>query len=134
MHKVRICPACGHENTPECLICSWCLEDISETEPAGDTKRSEPRLAFSFSGLRLEIRHGDVIGRSAVGRDVLKGQAGVSRKHLLVVFVDDAWFVEDLGSTNGTSVNGRQIGIGIKYQIRTGDTIALSRHVTLVVL
>jgi len=134
MKKVRTCPACGHENPPDCLVCGWCLDDISEPGSVGIENEAEPRLMLSFSGSRLGIRNGDVIGRSAIGRDVFKEYAGVSRKHLLVVFVDDAWYIEDLGSTNGTNVNGQPLEIGIRYLIRAGDNIALSKHVTLVVL
>jgi len=134
MKMKRVCPACGHENEEECLVCSWCLGDLANVPPGSGLDRSDPLLMLSFSGLSLEVRHGDVIGRSALGKELFDGHAGVSRKHLLVVFVDGAWFIEDLGSTNGTKVNGERIESGTKHRINAGDSLALSKNVTLVVL
>src|SRR5690349_11094609 len=34
----------------------------------------------------------------------------VSGTHCRVVFRDDAWWLEDLGSTNGTWLNGQRLG------------------------
>lgn len=50
-----------------------------------------------------------------------------STRHARVAYADDSWFVEDLGSTNGTYVGPVRITqpttIGLGSQIRIGKTI-----------
>jgi DNA-binding NtrC family response regulator len=45
---------------------------------------------------------------------------GVSRHHFLLLFKESRWLLQDLGSKNGTSLNGEKITEGF---IQTGDTI-----------
>jgi pSer/pThr/pTyr-binding forkhead associated (FHA) protein len=54
---------------------------------------------------------------------------GVSRSHARIVRKDDAYYISDLQSTNGTSVNGARISGETK--LRHGDTIELGSAVTL---
>jgi hypothetical protein len=50
-----------------------------------------------------------------------------SGRHLRIYPGADAWYVDDLGSTNGTEVNGQRIGTGARLdpgaQIRIGQTV-----------
>ena len=50
-------------------------------------------------------------------------QAGVSRQHSRLIRRDDAWSVEDLGSTNGTFVNGVKVAPHELKAIKNGDLI-----------
>lgn len=54
-------------------------------------------------------------------------QAGVSRRHALIVRDEhnQALFVEDLNSTNGTRVNGFWLDPGRRYRLRDGDQLEL---------
>ncbi|HNN91993.1 MAG TPA: FHA domain-containing protein [Pseudomonadota bacterium] len=52
--------------------------------------------------------HGANIGRAS-GCTVLTQDAKVSQKHAALTWRTSAWHVEDLGSTNGTTVNGTRI-------------------------
>jgi pSer/pThr/pTyr-binding forkhead associated (FHA) protein len=52
---------------------------------------------------------------------------GVSRVHAELYFEDNHAFLLELGSSNGTQVNGRRVQVGIPRQIRDGDEIALSK-------
>ncbi len=54
---------------------------------------------------------------------------GLSREHARVFRRQDAWFIEDLGSTNGTFVAGRQIHSA--RQLHEGDRIQIGRSVLL---
>lgn len=45
----------------------------------------------------------------------------LSQQHARFVRRDDAWFVEDLGSTNGTKVNGRLLTGPL--EVRAGDEV-----------
>jgi two-component system, cell cycle response regulator len=67
-----------------------------------------------------------VFGREA-GVDLIIGRSSVSRRHAeLVRDQRNAWFVRDLGSTNGTFVNERKIdyeALRDGDQLRLGDAI-----------
>ncbi len=49
----------------------------------------------------------------------------ISRRHARVIGHDGWHEVEDLGSTNGTRINGRRLEIGQRVRMRLGDKIAL---------
>jgi serine phosphatase RsbU (regulator of sigma subunit)/pSer/pThr/pTyr-binding forkhead associated (FHA) protein len=63
------------------------------------------------------------IGRST-RCDVAIADRFLSRQHARLYRVDDAWFIEDQGSRNGTFVNGRRIDDSAS--VNPGDVIALS--------
>lgn len=50
-------------------------------------------------------------------------KAGVSRRHGRLLFKDEQWFIEDLGSTNGTFVNGVRIPVQQLTPLKSGDVI-----------
>jgi len=59
-----------------------------------------------YSGLEWPLdRASTVIGRGA-SADLVLHEATISRAHALLAFRGDQLFVQDLGSTNGTIVNG----------------------------
>lgn len=68
------------------------------------------------------------IGRSA-GNDIVLADPEVSRRHLRVVRRVDGFAIEDIGSTNGTFVNGQRISHLTLLQ--DGDTIDLGDTVRL---
>jgi predicted component of type VI protein secretion system len=64
--------------------------------------------------------------RSTVGRsdecDVVLRDRSISRKHALVVREAERWFVQDLGSTNGVTKDGRR---GERFELADGDEFRL---------
>ena len=50
-------------------------------------------------------------------------KAGVSRQHSRLICRNDEWFVEDLGSTNGTFVNGVKIAPHQAVALKNDDLI-----------
>lgn len=66
-------------------------------------------------------------GAATVGRDaacdVVIHQRTLSRVHATIAFQQDAWFLEDNGSTNGTFLNGRRLTA--KARLNDGDRIDL---------
>jgi hypothetical protein len=68
-----------------------------------------------------------VIGRDdlarALGRDKL---VLISRRHFSVRAEDGQFFIEDLGSANGTGVNGTDIGKNVSTPLNDGDVISLA--------
>jgi len=73
-------------------------------------------------------------GRNLIGRtmecSLLLAEDSVSRKHAEVLIRDGEVLVRDMGSTNGTRVNGVEIGTGA-HRLRDGDQIGLSSSVVL---
>ena len=69
-------------------------------------------------------------GRMTVGtlesNDVVVDGDGVSRVHAVFERFGDAWCVRDLGSRNGTFVNGGRI-LG-EHALYSGDEILLGEH------
>jgi hypothetical protein len=52
-------------------------------------------------------------------------EMGVSRMHADLYFENDQAFVLELGSSNGTRVNGKTVLMGAAQHLRDGDEIAL---------
>jgi hypothetical protein len=75
-------------------------------------------------------RHELTTGRNVIGRgteaDIRLPDTGVSRKHVDVVLDGGTAYVEDLGSTNGTLVNGRRIS---RQALADGDVIRIGHSV-----
>ena len=63
-----------------------------------------------------------VIGRTAEC-DVILYEAGVSRKHARILIEGGGIWIEDLGSSNGTRVNGETIKS--KQSLKDGDSISM---------
>jgi hypothetical protein len=62
-----------------------------------------------------------VIGR-APGSNIHLTDSSVSRKHAELRAAGDGWVVADLGSTNGTKVNGAKVS---ERRLKAGDTITV---------
>ncbi len=62
-----------------------------------------------------------VVGRLAECQ-IHIADANVSRRHAAFIRLDDGWAITDLGSTNGTRVNGRNVE---RARLRNGDVIEI---------
>ncbi len=64
---------------------------------------------------------------TSIGRDldneVVLHDATVSGRHAVVLRRDGAWWVEDLGSTNGSFLNGDTVRPELPALVRSGDTV-----------
>ena len=54
-------------------------------------------------------------------------QGGVSRVHALLKLHEGCLYLEDLGSTNGTRINGFQLTARRNYRLRDGDQVEFAR-------
>lgn len=87
-----------------------------------------PALVVDSTGQRYELRVGsNLIGRGS-DSDLQLLDQGVSRRHLDVQFDGQRATVYDLGSTNGTTVNGHEVG---SHTLRHGDVVRVG-HTRLV--
>lgn len=81
----------------------------------------------------LEIVSGESVGRTiplvdilTIGRGPLNtvsfADPGISRHHAEIVMEDEGWKLRDLGSTNGTFVNGHRI---TEHLLQPGETVEM---------
>lgn len=86
------------------------------------------RLLITLDGVQVGEREVDkdrlTIGRRA-HNDIVLDHIGVSGEHAAVVTILNDSFLEDLGSTNGTLVNGSPVR---KHFLRNGDLVEVGRH------
>jgi hypothetical protein len=95
-----------------------------------------------MSNFRLVLRSGPTPGKSYplekveafigrdVGNDITINDPEVSRRHARVFMQGANVVLEDLGSTNGTSVNGQRL-FG-PYVLHPGEIITFGEHISLV--
>ncbi len=74
-------------------------------------------------------RETTIAGREAIN-DLVLNDAEVSRRHTRVIRDADGYYVEDLGSTNGTFVNGKRVTV--PTLLYNGDIVELGKSVRLV--
>lgn len=80
-------------------------------------------------GKIYSLENSDIsIGRE-VGSDVFVNDVEISRRHAHLILQAGNYVLEDLGSTNGTFVNGERL-TGQRI-LRPGDTITLGENVSL---
>ena len=89
-------------------------EGEAELVVVGSKRRPYPLAKDSLSIGRLD------------SCDIVLSDAGVSRKHAEVRREGDEWVVIDLGSTNGTVVNGQPVR---RHRLAAGDRIEVGETV-----
>lgn len=85
---------------------------------------------FLLSGAESQIGRWDADGGifPDVDLDTDDPEAKVSRRHARISFRDGQYFLEDLGSTNGTFVNrGRRLSPGTRQALKDGDEIIVGK-------
>lgn len=87
--------------------------------------RSGPTPGKVYPIMKNEV----IIGRDP-NADILVNDAEVSRHHASIKLSPDGYIIEDLGSTNGTVINGDRLAG--PHLLRAGEIISLGEHITLV--
>ncbi len=111
-------------------------------------RQPRPQTNVLGAGARLQVNFGDkkivldiedvmLIGRLVEGDDPNMYaldlgsyggyQNGVSRQHATITRHEGSLYIEDLGSTNGTRINGFQLTARRKYRLRDGDEVEFAR-------
>jgi hypothetical protein len=145
------CPDCG---TPRAArFCERCRYDFLALRSSSSRPVAAVEAAASAGGLELVVSSDASSGREAPpadqvpvfrleGRELLVGRrsdvkdihpdvplnedAGVSHRHAkLVREADGGWVVVDLGSSNGTELNGTLLGPGERTKLHVGDELRL---------
>ncbi len=107
------------------------LSEAARPEVVHAAAAAEPHLVVSRSstlavGTTYDVAGGATIGRSRGSRIPITDQF-ISTSHARVFRKGHFWFVEDLGSLNGTYVNGQRISgeqqLHLRDEIRVGETV-----------
>ncbi len=85
-------------------------------------------LSGPEQGAVYQLEEGEIIAGRSQEAKMLFSEAGVSRKHARFTLSNGAVTVEDLGSTNGTFVNGTKI---VSAQVQPGDTLGLGGRTSI---
>lgn len=120
------CPVCKTFNPVGVMFCVDCGLIFDRALPAdafGAPAVQVPMLVEQ-SGREHPLRPGaTVIGREG---DISLMDSRISRRHAQITNNDGALTLEDLGSSNGTSVNGRSITAGEKVSLSGGEKISFA--------
>jgi hypothetical protein len=97
--------------------------------PGGDTGASgvaRPPLMLVFQGRKIPVVQDQfIIGRGSKSSDLAIKDANISRKHAAVIFHNGAFYMKDLGSTNGVEYKGKPVD---SKRIDEGDVFTICGH------
>ncbi len=111
------CFRCGAPNPSTRLYCTTCGDDLSNKRASQDKHTMNGHTVLA----RLTMQSGPMKGRSyrfhqdvtTIGRtngnDLVISGRTVSRRHARLWFAEGHWYLEDIGSANGTLVNNARI-------------------------
>ena len=142
------CPECGFQNPESANYCAKCgallvRDSGAETTMTylpdeGDDDAAEALEELGVKGPALVVRSGGGRAgetfhpegeRTTIGRspdcEIFLDDVTVSRKHAVLVRRDGSFFIEDLGSLNGTFLNRRRIESG---QLADGDELQIGKY------
>ncbi len=120
---VRIC-ACGAENPAAARVCASCGEDISDIVPtiAGEVlctlTSCDGLWAYALDKPEL------ILGRERGLSEHLAAKPFVSRVHAKLTTNGGRVYIEDLGATNRTYVNGEAVSVTPR-ELADGDVVGL---------
>ncbi len=78
-----------------------------------------------FAGQSIVVRDRFTVGRAA-GSNLVLHDPGVSRNHVQFRYANGAWFIQDVGSSAGTYVNGKRV---TGQRLSNGDQVQIGNQV-----
>jgi predicted component of type VI protein secretion system len=123
----KTCPACRRSNKADARFCVGCGHSFIPLQPAILRVIEPVRAAWEMPVARNPM----LLGRASEVEgyqpdfDMTFYDEGdyVSRRHARITKGRAGYFVADLGSSNGTTVNGHALDPNRAYQLRNGDRI-----------
>jgi hypothetical protein len=123
----KVCPVCGRKNKEAARFCVGCGHSFVPVQPAILRVVGPVRAAWEMPVLRSPM----LLGRASDAEgyqpdfDMTFYDEGdyVSRRHARITRGQGGYFVTDLGSSNGTTVDGQPLTPHRAYRLRNGDRI-----------
>jgi hypothetical protein len=138
-------PAAGRGSTAPVLETPWVAEVWIDPDWYQDQGSGDPMPSPGLPTVVLLRHASSLIGRSSRSRGIapevdISGDPGVSRRHAQLTTDGSRWFVEDLGSANGTYVGAAAGGMpdnpvpaGQRRELAAGEQIYLGAWSRLVI-
>ncbi len=111
---------------------------LSESDDSGTTLLGGAQADISnISAVILERSDGvntritsfpATVGKGSAANVVISGNSAISRTHVRISQVGDVIAVEDLGTTNGTTINGNLLAEGELVALNEGDKLGLGKE------
>ena len=142
-NKIMICPECGYAGSY-----SVCPNDGTKLILNNDKKNYQSRNFFKTErtkskekisrspiitlsnrtlNLKIEISSNDILGRATDKfAKVFSNLKQISSKHVSFLCRGNSWLITDLGSTNGTKLNGKLLFPMQPEKIKEGDSLILA--------
>lgn len=132
------------ENGPEEILqCPECDETVPEDShfcsSCGGLLVDEGKLALVVNGEVLIVEYGTPVGRKRIRRTLVPDGISevraqqVSREHVVFKRENGSTFVQDLDSTNGTSLDGRELESETWVPLQSGVPLELAGVLTTTV-
>lgn len=140
-HSVAACASCASPIPPGAAACDVCGYPASATAPpptlseegAGQAATHAEKTSAKTAALVCSSEDGQKetyalkipvtrIGRHAENDVSFPSERAISGRHCEIFLQDDAYFIRDLGSTNGVLLNGERVESGT---LADGDKVKL---------
>lgn len=117
-------PADVPEPPPQTLV-------PSNAAPAPSVTYSGARLVLDATGSVFKLGDATLVGREdpslQIDFDGYQDGKYISHRHAQITKHDGAFFVEDLGSSNHTRVNGAKLSVGQSHPLHEGDKVRFGK-------
>lgn len=144
------CNNCGHRNPPDANFCSSCGSALAhaaggettvtlapvEGVDSGEEELAVPLGEVPAGAATLVVKRGPNAGSrfvlasevTRVGRhpdsDIFLDDITVSRRHAEIVRREHRWWIQDVGSLNGTYLNRERVDLA---ELSNGDEVQIGR-------
>ena len=122
---MKKCPKCKALIDDDSLFCDQCGQQLMICP--------QPKALKADDEKTVDLREGAIIGRRGDYPDVFAGHSDVSGNHARIGRIGNDWTITDVGSTNGTTFNGRELPANVEQKIKIGDKISFSTYAFTVV-
>lgn len=119
--KLNYCPECGKPRRgTECASCGALL-----VSPEAFFAKGPSRL--QGGGLDLPLKEGSFGRRGGIWPELSSLQY-VSGTHGKLFLSEGKWWMVDVGSTNGTRVNGSKLSPDVPCELNAGDRVRIATY------
>jgi len=124
-----------HRSHPFLLVNTQDIDPSASSYAITDSISSaifSPKITADFCNsytvaIPLEKRHRNIENMILVGRDnkcdIVLQHSSVSRKHAAFILTHDGWYVIDMNSSNGTTIDGSKIEQGLPHRLKSQSVI-----------